>query len=157
MAKEEYYNQKSKRSYQLFLEGKPSRKVYAVVEKDGKYVVLHYKNGVYEYALSGGGVDEGEDNITAIHREIMEELNMNVEIVKSLGVIKYVQKRQYQGKEFDLNYIAEIFLTKFVSYGDNKNFGIDGEFDENVSIVEISKEKMLTTVAEFVKFGLKLN
>lgn len=153
-----YYEQKAKLAYELYLKGLPFKKVYAAVQKGDKYVVLKHETGKYKYSISGGGVDAGEDNITAIKREILEELNINIKIVKSLGVIKYFKTWHYDGKDFDVDYEAEIFLTEFVSYGDNANFGIEGEFDgKKISICEISKEEMLSTVAEFVTFGIKLD
>ena len=150
-----YYQQKAKYAYDLFLQGKPFKKVYAVVQKGDKYVVLHNKTK-NSYQLSGGGVDKGEDNIKAIKREIVEELNMQINIIKSLGTIKYFKTWRYEGKEFDVDYEAEIFYTSFVSYENNTKFGIEGEFDDKkIDIVEISKETMLQKVAEFTKFGLK--
>ena len=154
---DEYYIQKAKYAYSLFLEGKSFKKVYAAVEKDGEFIVLEHENGKYKYSLSGGGVDEGEDNLTAIKRELKEELNVNVEIVRSLGVIKYFKTWHFEGKDFDVDYEAEIFLTKFLSYDMNEQFGLDGEFtDKKIKIAQISKDEMLGHVAEFCKFGLKL-
>ena len=154
-----YYEQKAKYAYELFKKGLPFKKVYAVVEKDGKYVVLRNDNpnkkAKYQFSLSGGGVDEGEDNVTAIKREIKEELNMNVEVVRSLGNVHYSKTWSYQGKEFDIEYISEIFLTRFVSYSDNKNFGLPGEFEHGVCIEEISKEELLENVFEFKDGGIK--
>lgn len=153
---DEYYNQKAKYAYGLFTAGKPFRKVYAAVEKDGEFIVLEHESGKYKYSLSGGGVDEGEDNITAIKRELMEELNINVEIVKSLGITKYQKTWHYEGKDFDVDYEAEIYLAKFLSYADNNNFGLKGEFDnKRIKVSLISKKEMLENVAEFCKFGLK--
>ena len=156
MTREEYYNKKAKYAYELYLAGKPFKKVYAAVKKGDKYVVLKNKTGKYEYAISGGGVDPGEDNITAIKREILEELNMNVEVARSLGVRHYQRTWRYEGREFDVDYEAEIFLTRFISYSNNSSFGLEGEFDKNVSIAEISKEEMLDTVYEFKVDGMKL-
>ncbi|MDE6583204.1 MAG: NUDIX domain-containing protein [Clostridia bacterium] len=151
-----YYEQKAKIAYELYLKGLPFKKVYATVQKGDKFVVLKHEEGKYKYSLSGGGVDPGEDNVTAIKREILEELNINIKVVKSLGIAKYVRTWHYNGKHFDVDYEAEIFHTKFASYGENKNFGLEGEFTtKKISIDEISKEEMLANVAEFVTFGIK--
>ena len=117
-----YYEQKAKYAYELFKKGLPFKKVYAVVEKDGKYVVLRNDNpnkkAKYQFSLSGGGVDEGEDNVTAIKREIKEELNMNVEVVRSLGNVNYSKTWSYQGKEFDIEYISEELLENVFEFKD---------------------------------------
>ena len=153
-----YFEEKVKRYYKLYRKNKPILKTYAVVEKDDKFMVLTTTKGNWKYCLSGGSVDDGETTETAIKRELNEELNVNVEIVKSLGFINYTSRWNYKGKEFDINNVAEIFYTKFVSFGNNTNFGLDGEFNTNTtSNALISKEEMLENVAEFKKYGIKLD
>jgi len=156
-----YQEQKAKRAYELYLQGLPFKKVYAAVEKDGKYLVLkNAPDRKFKYQISGGGVDDGEDNETAIKRELREELNVNVEIVKSLGVLQYVRTWKYQDKVFDIDYESEIFLTKFLSYSHEHKFGLDGEFIPSIGVVgvaEISKEEMLKGVYEFADGGIKLD
>lgn len=155
-----YYNNKAKRMYELFLNNLPCKKVYAAVKKGDKFVVLKDdKNPKWKYQIAGGGVEDGEDNITAIKREIKEELNLNVKVIKSLGVVNYVTTWTYENKTFDVNYQAEIFLTEFLSYANNTGFGVEGEFDGSVGVsgvVEVSKQEMLENVAEFKKDGIKL-
>lgn len=156
----DYREQIAERAYGLYKQGKSFLKVYAIVEKDGKYVVLHRKNknNKDEYRLAGGGVDDGEDNVTAIKRELIEELNMNVEIIKSLGSYKYPTKREYQGKEFKLDCYAEIFYVKFLSYADNNKMGIEGEFDNlGVDIAYITRSKLLKSFDIFTKHGFVLD
>lgn len=155
-----YYNNKAKRMYELYLNNLPCKKVYAAVKKGDKFVVLKDdKNPKWKYQIAGGGVEDGEDNITAIKREIKEELNLNVKVIKSLGVINYVTPWTYENKTFDVKYEAEIFLTEFLSYANNTGFGVEGEFDGSVGVsgvVEVSKQEMLENVAEFKKDGIKL-
>lgn len=152
-----YAEKKAKYAWELYQKGLPFKKVYAAVEKGDKFVVLKHESLNYKYSLSGGGVDDGEDSITAIKRELLEELNMHVEVVRSLGSITYPSTRKYQDVEFELPCVAEIFYTKFVRYGDHHKIGLDGEFDKKkVEVAEISKEEMLASVAEFTKFGIKL-
>ena len=154
----DYYESKAKIAYDKYIKGEPFKKVYAVVQKEDKFVVLRNSKGRYEYSLSGGGVDDGETNVQAIERELLEELNINVEIKKSLGFCNYVRTWRYQGKEFDIDYVSEIFLTEFVSYADNKNFGLEGEFDgKGISIAEISREEMINKVYEFTAGGIKFD
>jgi len=156
MTKEEYYNKKAKLAYELYTMGKPFRKVYAAVKKDEKYLVLKNDKGNYKYSLAGGGIDPSEDSVTAIKREILEELNVNVKVVKSLGMMHYVNTWSYEGQNFDVQYEVEIFLAEFKSFAHGKGFGLEGEFDENFSVAEISKEEMLSSVYEFTKGGIEL-
>ena len=89
-------------------------------------------------------------------RECLEELNMHVEFVRSLGTIQHKSKWNYKGKEFWVYDDIEVVLVEFVGYGKNKRLGVKGEFIEGDVPVEISKEEMLSSVYEFVKAGIKL-
>lgn len=153
----DYYTQKAKHMYELYLKGESCRKVYAAVCKDNKYVVI--KNAEckkFKYQLAGGGVECGETNRDAIKREIVEELNINSKIVKSLGVISYISNWKYEDKEFTINNEVEVFLLEFVSYANNNQFGLDGEFTENVKgVTLISEEEMCNNVYEFTSGGIK--
>lgn len=147
----DYHTKKAKRMYELFLKGQPCKKVYAAMEKDNKYIVLQNAEGKkYKYQLAGGGVEDGEDNITAVKREMLEELNINADAIKSLGFVRYKTTWTYDGKEFDVDYESEIFLAKLISYANNKTFGLEGEFEKNqIHIAIISKDEMLANVYEF--------
>lgn len=53
--------------------------VRAIVIRDGALLVMHRnKFGDQYYTLVGGGVDEGEDLVTALHRELREETGVEV-------------------------------------------------------------------------------
>ena len=151
-----YNEEKARKMYNLYVQGKPCKKAYAAVEKDDKYVVLKNAEGrKSKYSIAGGTVEENEINSEAIVREVYEELNMNVEVVKSLGFINWTQTWTYQDKTFEMPYEVEVFLTKFISHVNKDKLGLDGEFDNsNISVVEISKEEMLNNVYEFVVKGI---
>lgn len=55
-------------------------------DNDGRIALIYSKNRNY-YKLPGGGIDPGEDNITALHREIIEETGCRAEIVREVGQI----------------------------------------------------------------------
>lgn len=152
-----YFEQKSKHAYTCYKKGIPRKKVYAVVEKGDKFVVLKSRAGdIYKFSLSGGGIEKGEDSITAIKREILEELNIEAEFVRRLGKIAEKSKWNYKGKEFWVDDDIEIVYTKFIKFGNNNQFGIDGEFATQDVVVEVTKEEMFANVYEFVKAGIKL-
>ena len=155
----DYYTQKAKRMYELYLKGEPCRKVYAAVRKQNKFVVIKNAEGKkWKYQIAGGGVETDETKQEAIKREVLEELNINAEIVKSLGFVVYKTNWNYEGKEFSVDYECEVFLLDFISYSDNDKFGLDGEFDETKvkGIALISEEEMLENVYEFASAGIKL-
>lgn len=66
-----------------------------------KAIVMDKKGNtaVFSGLLLGGGVEEGETFEQALHRECMEEAGIEIEIVKSLGVVvqyRDVLKRKYE-------------------------------------------------------------
>lgn len=153
-----YQEEKAKRMHDLYLSGKPCRKVYGAVRKGDEYVVIKNAEGKkYKYQLAGGSVEDDETNIDAIKREISEELNINSKVVKSLGVTSYKSDWKYQEKEFSIINEAEVFLLEFVSFSNHTHFGLDGEFTENnvKGITVVSEEEMLSNVYEFTSGGIK--
>jgi 8-oxo-dGTP pyrophosphatase MutT (NUDIX family) len=62
-----------------------------VFDDEGKVALLSVSKENY-YKLPGGGVEEGEDKITALHRECQEEIGCDVEIVNELGFIVEYRK-----------------------------------------------------------------
>ncbi len=153
----DYFTKKAKHAYQCYKKGIARQKVYAVVEKGDKYVVLKIKRKEQEeYCLAGGGIEKGEDIATAIKREIAEELSMDVEFVRMLGSFMTKSKWTYKNKEFFVDDNINVVYTKFVKYSKDDTFGVKGEFSQQDSIAEIDQQTMLDTVVEFTKYGIKL-
>lgn len=153
----DYFTQKAKHAYECYISGKARQKVYGVVEKGDKFVVLKGRpNDKYKYSLSGGGIEDDEDFKIAIEREVLEEMNMKVEFVKKLGFFQTKSKWKYNDEEFWVNDDIYIVYTKFIAYGTNKTLGIEGEFEIQDVVVEVTKDEMIDNVVEFVKFGIKL-
>ena len=151
-----YYRQKALRAKELYDKGLPFVKVYAPVRNGDKFIVLSFptENGV-RYDIAGGGVDEGETLEDALKRELMEELNVEVEIIKELGVYDKLYKTwKLDGESFDIRYEIHVFDTKLKKRLDGK-FGLDGEFKEGDKIVEIDKKTLLENIREFKEFGIK--
>lgn len=152
-----YFSEKVKHAYNCYKAGLPRKKVYGVVEKGDKFLVIRCRrDSNYKYCLAGGGIEEGEDSKEAIVRECSEELNAVVEYVKTLGFIHDKSKWKMGDEEFWVDDEMEIVYTKFVRFGENKTLGVEGEFTSQDIVTEISKDEMLKTVAEFVKYGVKL-
>jgi len=91
---------------------KTIRVVAAVAERNGKYLITQRRKtavlpNLWEFP--GGRVEEGEDDITALKREIKERLDVEV----SVGpLISYV-KHPYE------NYTVELFLYECKIIDDN--------------------------------------
>ncbi len=154
---ENYYVQKARRAKELYDKGLPFVKVYATVRDGDDFLVLEKEteNG-HEYQLSGGGVDDGETLEEAVKRELKEELCVEVEIIKEIGVYdKFYRTWQYNDEKFDIQYEIHVFDTKLKKKLHGK-LGLPGEFDKEIKIAKIDKETLLSQVTEFCKFGMKI-
>jgi len=85
------------------MEKKNIRVVAAVIEKEGKYLITQRRKtavlpNLWEFP--GGRVEEGEDDTTALKREIMERLDVEIGVG---SLISYV-RHPYE------NYTVELFL-----------------------------------------------
>lgn len=57
-----------------------------LVDEDGM-VPLVYSRKNYVYQIAGGGIDEGESVLEALHREALEETGCEVEVLWEIGSI----------------------------------------------------------------------
>lgn len=73
-------------------------------------LILHTKESYPEgiYRIPTGGIEWGEDVVTAVHREAREETGLTVTIERCLGVLEY--EFRYQGKT--LPFASYIFLLR---------------------------------------------
>ena len=66
---------------------KPRYTARAIVKNGELFAVIHSKR-FHPYSLPGGGVDDGEDIVTALKREILEETGCTCDKITELGIIK---------------------------------------------------------------------
>lgn len=67
----------------------------AIVEDgEGKIALLHVANHGY-YKLPGGGIDEGEAIVDALHRECLEEIGCAIGDITELGIIDEYRKEKH--------------------------------------------------------------
>ena len=76
----------------------------------GQVAVMHF-TAIGSYKLPGGGIDEGEDTIAALHREIREETGYEITDIKELGEV--VEYRYYCGMH-QVSYCYTATATQFV-------------------------------------------
>src|SRR3989338_4297707 len=81
-----------------------------VFAADGNIALLHVKENGY-HKLPGGGIETGEDVITAVRRECREEIGCEIEITGELGCIIEYRKR-YSIKQESFCHLAKISGAK---------------------------------------------
>ena len=83
---------------------------------------------------AGGGVEPGEDLLTAIKRELKEELGIQVEVVCKIGVISDYYNLIHRHN------INNYFLCKIISFGE-KNLTQDEIDSFHLSTLKLSYEE----------------
>ncbi len=68
--------------------GYTRRAARAVLYNAAGQVAVMYFTTTGSYKLPGGGIDEGEDTIDALHREIREETGYEITNIKELGEVE---------------------------------------------------------------------
>ena len=126
-------------------EQKPRITAAVLVEKDGKFLLAERNKENYNgyWIIPGGGVKFGETIIDAAIREIKEETNLDVEIIKLIG-----------HKEV-INVPGNYHSVVFFHLANPKNTNIEAKEDVSkakfFSIEEIKKLK----IAESVEWALR--
>ena len=68
----------------------------AIILDNQNKIPLLWSNKYLFYKIPGGGIENGENIIKALKREIMEELGIKIKNIKPLGEIKeYHTKNKY--------------------------------------------------------------
>lgn len=81
-----------------------------VFDEDKNVALLHVQKDGY-YKLPGGGIEQGEDILTALKRECLEEIGCHIEVDQELGMtIEY--REQYQMKQESYCFIAHTIGAK---------------------------------------------
>ena len=77
----------------------------AIIIKDGK-IALVYSNKYNYYKFPGGGINEFEDKIDALIREVKEEVGLIVikKSIKEYGEVKRIQKSNFNQIFYQENY-----------------------------------------------------
>ena len=133
---EQYNKEKLAFALNLSKQNKFFRKARALVVKDGKLLVLHKLNN-HSLQLPGGGINDNENAKSATLREVKEETNAIIKINHYLGKYYYTAKLDLNNQQFLSKRVEFIYICDFVKFCEDRPLGIDGEFSNNVELVEI--------------------
>lgn len=134
-------------------ENKVIAKARAVVLKDEKFILLRDKKRTrssrdastihkMKLHLIGGNIEENEDPKDAVVREVFEETKIVVRPIKLLFVNNYSLKMTYQKEHFLSKRKEYIFLCEYVSGSVGHLFGVDGEFVDDIEMVELNIDEI---------------
>lgn len=84
--------------------------VYAILRLGDHILATHQAEPVPEFQLPGGGIDPGEQPITALHREVFEETGWKIAVSRRLGAFR----RYTYMPEYDLwaEKVCSIYLAR---------------------------------------------
>jgi ADP-ribose pyrophosphatase YjhB (NUDIX family) len=77
-----------------------------VFDNEGKIALLHVSKENY-YKLPGGGIEQDEDQLTALDRECQEEIGCNIEVINEIGfIVEY--RKMFKLKQVSYCYLAKV-------------------------------------------------
>lgn len=118
----------------------------ALIKKDNKFLILKRKSGIHakKWCFPGGKSKKGEDIIQTLKREIKEETNLDIKIIKKISEYEYKRPDGKitlgtcfltisLGNNLILNKEFENF--KWISSKDLKNYDFIRGIEEEISKV----------------------
>lgn len=134
-----YFQEKSKFYYELFLQGKLTKKVSALIRDKDKFLVLINKNN-RAYNV-GGSVDVGEKARQAILREINEETGAEASKIKYMTKIYYQVEWEYNGVKFPNKRVEYIYVAELKD-NDVHIKGLKDEFSNDDKLVWVTLQEL---------------
>ncbi|MBK5242711.1 NUDIX domain-containing protein [Clostridium sp.] len=110
-----------------------------VINDSGKTALLYVSKNNY-HKIPGGGIEEGECIEIALHREVMEEVGVNIDVLGEIGII-IEYRNEFQQLQISYCYYAkakgEIKATSFTDEEISDGFKLKWvDFDEALTILE---------------------
>lgn len=92
------------------IDNKFTRKATRAIVLKGEEILLLFTKRYHDYSLPGGGIDEGEDNITGLVRELREETGAHsVTNIKEFGC--YEEYRNWYKNDFNIIHMLSFCYT----------------------------------------------
>ena len=116
-------------------------RVRAIIIRDQKIILIkRVKPGSIYYVFPGGGVEDGEDKISALVREVKEELGLDVRVSELIAKRRYDQNNQKQMEYFYLcNIIGGVLGT-----GDGPEFQANSDYEGRHEVIQVSLDEAHT-------------
>ena len=92
------------------IDNKFTRKATRAIVLKGEEILVLFTERYHDYSLPGGGIDEGEENIPGLIRELREETGAhNVSNIKEFGC--YEEYRNWYKNDFDVIHMLSYCYT----------------------------------------------
>jgi len=135
----------------------PMRKGVGIIllnNKNQVFVGKRRDNSGDKWQMPQGGVDEGEDNFTAMQRELIEETSIkNIKIIKEIeNVFEYelpenlvgiIWKGKFRGQK------QKWFIARFL--GQDSEINLDTKYPEFIEWKWLEPEKLPDVIVDFKK------
>ncbi len=118
-----------------------------VLDNEHNVALLHV--GKYNYfKLPGGGIDEGEEPAQALHRECLEEIGCEIEILNEIG--KIIEHR----KMYTIEQISYCYFAKVSGEKGKPNF-TKKELSEGFEQIWIPYDEAVTLISKNTAIGIE--
>lgn len=129
------------------------------IAKYGNKILLMYTERYEDYSLPGGGLDEGEDKIQGMMRELIEETGAKeITNIKPFGI--YEEYRPWYKSEFEIQHMISYCYTCDISkeLGESKLEAYETKNGMKAVWVDIHEaiEHNIKTMASSSKKGLSI-
>jgi len=114
----------------------------AIVLNEVHEIALLYVTSEGYYKLPGGGIEQGEDIVEALKREVLEEVGCHIEILSELGItIEY--RNQINQLQISYSYLTELKGSKLPPTYTQE------ELDEGFRLVWVNIDKAIRLMKNY--------
>jgi 8-oxo-dGTP diphosphatase len=132
-----------------FPDGDPDIKIreasrIVAFDKNGLVPLLFVSKQNY-HKLPGGGIDEGEDKLEALDREVLEETGCTIEVTGEVGeIVEYRSAISFNWK-WNLKQTSYCYWGKIISKDNAPNFE-EGELSDGFQLIWVSLAEAITII-----------
>ncbi|KAM7213375.1 NUDIX hydrolase domain-like protein [Rhypophila decipiens] len=112
----------------------------------GQIAIVHAKRDSY-YKLPGGGIDPGEDHITAAEREMLEETGASIRVRQISGCIATTEEYRGTLHQMSFCYVADVIENGSGGGGPNLT---EDEINDGLEHLWVSVEEAKKLMSEAV-------